>query len=90
MNPRHLDRVRTLIAAAVAGLDPADRAERIAQCRARDEHGVRMIPGDDGVIELRWGGRRLALVAAADLFSDEPLAAEFTTDAPDTVPEGWT
>ncbi|MEZ5133449.1 MAG: hypothetical protein R2763_17330 [Mycobacterium sp.] len=24
-------------------------------------------PGDDGLLEFRWGGRRLALVAAADL-----------------------
>jgi hypothetical protein len=81
-------RVRALITAAVAGLDPADRAERIAYCQAQNEHGTRMIV-EDGVLEFHWGGRRLALVAAADLSGTDPLLAVFGTDVPDTVPDGW-
>lgn len=88
-NPDTLpNRVRELIATSVAGLDPADREERIAWCREHDEHGVRMIPGDDDeVLEFRWGGRRLAMIHARDLASDEPLRAEFQAAVPDTVPD---
>jgi hypothetical protein len=87
-------RVREVIENAVAGLDPADRAERIAHCREHDEHGVRMFPGaDDDLIEFRWGGRTLALVhpdvlTVADL---GPVQAEFVAvELPDTVPADWT
>lgn len=84
-------RVSTLLTAAVGGLDPADVAERLAHCQATGEHGIRMHPSaDDDVVEFRWGGRRLALVAAAALASGEPLAAGFVAeDTPDTVPEEW-
>ena len=85
------DRVRLLLTHAVAALDPADRAERIAWCQDNDAHGIRMFPGDDGLLEFRWGGRRLALVAAADLADGAPLAADFVADTlPDTVPDDWT
>jgi hypothetical protein len=51
-------RVRALLTDAVARLDPADRAERIAYCQAHDEHGTRMhLTDDDNLIEFRWGGR---------------------------------
>jgi hypothetical protein len=38
-------RVADLLHHAVASLDPADRDERIADCQAHNEHGVRMYPG---------------------------------------------
>lgn len=84
-------RVNKLLSAAVHGLDPADIAERIAYCRANNTHGVRMhTNADDDLIEFRWGGRRLVLVAAAALASDEPLAAGFVPEEiPDTVPSDW-
>ena len=89
-DPLH-DRIGLLLTHAVAALDPADRAERIAWCQANDAHGIRMHPGDDGILEFRWGGRRLALVAAADLAAGAPLAADFVADdLPDTVPDDWT
>ena len=84
------DRVRLLLTHAVAALDQADRAERIAWCQQHDAHGIRMHPGDDGILEFRWGGRRLALVAAADLAAGASLAADFVTETPDTVPGDWT
>lgn len=83
-------RFAALVAQAVAGLDPDDRAERIAYCRANDAHGVRTHTGTDGLIEITWGGRKLALVAAADLEAGVALEAEFIAEeAPDTVPPEW-
>jgi hypothetical protein len=82
-------RVSTLIAAATANLDPQDRAERIAWCRENNAHGVRMFTDPDGVIELRWGNRRLAMVRASDLETGVPLRAEFVGDVPDAVPDEW-
>ena len=83
-------RVRALIESATEGLDPVDRAERIAWCREHDQHGVRMFTDPDGLLEFRWGGRRLALVRAADLDSDVPMRGEFVAEGvPDTVPEDW-
>lgn len=84
---RLMARVRELIANATANLDPQDRAERIAWCREHDQHGTRMHVDPDGLLEFTWGGKRLALVRAADLDSDVPLQAEFVGDVPDT-PEG--
>lgn len=78
-------RVRELVEIAVAALDPFDRDERIAYCREHDQHGVRMFPDSDGLLEFRWGGRRLAMVRAADLDSDAPLQAEFQCEIPDTI-----
>lgn len=83
-------RVAALLQAAVAGLDPADTAERMAWCRAHNAHGVRMHRDEsDDVLEFRWGGRTLAMVRAADLADpDAELAAEFVAeDVPDTVPD---
>lgn len=85
------DRLKTLLQHAVAGLDPVDRAERIAWCREHDQHGVRMHTDPDGVLEFRWGGRALALIRAVDLDSDVPLQGEFqSNEVPDTVPDEWT
>lgn len=83
------DRLRALISRAVAGLDPMDRAERVAYCRAHDEHGVRALRcEDDDLLELMWGGRRLALVSIAALFGDGPLVGTFVADhVPDHVPD---
>ncbi len=82
-------RVRAILTTAVGALDPQDRAERIAWCVENNQHGVRMFPGTDGVLEFRWGGRKLAMVRAADLDSDTPLQAGFVTEVPDTVPDDW-
>lgn len=87
---RFTHRMQALIANAINGLDPADREERIAYCRDHGAHGVRMFPDPDGVLELRWGGRTLAMVRAEDLASGEPLRAEFVGEIPSTVPDGWT
>lgn len=84
-----MHRVKELIASAVAALDPLDRAQRINYCRAHDQHGVRMHTDPDGLLEFRWGGRRLAMIRAADLDSDTPLQGEFVADVPDTL-EGLT
>lgn len=89
-------RVHAILAQAVAGLDPVDRAERIAYCRTHNEHGVRMFPAtDDDLIEFRWGGRTLAMVQRDVLTAtDDPdiaVAVEFIGDGsvPDTVPPEW-
>jgi hypothetical protein len=83
-------RVRALLESATAGLDPADRAERIAWCREHDQHGVRMRTDPDGLLEFVWGGRTLALIRAADLDSELPLRGEFIpTEILNTV-EGLT
>lgn len=87
--PNHIGtRVSAIIVNAVAALDPADQAERVAWCQEHDQHGVRMhVDPDDDVIELRWGGRPLAVISAADLASDEPLEASFVAEVPDTLPD---
>lgn len=89
-NANLMARVRALIESATASLDPADRDARIAWCREHDQHGVRVHTDPDGLLEFVWGGRRLALVRAADLDSDVPLQGEFqSNDVPDTVPDEW-
>ena len=81
-------RLRELLAAAVAGLDPIDREERIAWCQELGEHGVRMhLADDDDVLEFRWGGRRLAMIHRDALLEDGPIEAEFIADVPDTPAE---
>lgn len=88
---RLMYRVRDVLANAVAGLDPQDRANRAAWCREHDAHGVRMhFANDDDLIEFRWGGKSLAMISRADLLSNEPLQLQFVAeDAPDTVPADW-
>lgn len=82
-------RVQLLLTHAVASLDAEDRDARIAYCREHDEHGVRMHTADDGLLEFAWGGRRLALVRAADLAGEQPLQPEFVAEVPDTLPDDW-
>ncbi len=95
MNPdealRELLPIRDLIAAATTALDPQDQAARIAWCRQTGQHGVRVHVTDaDDLLDFWWGGRRLAMVRRADLFSGEPLAASFVPDCvPDAVPPEW-
>ena len=85
-----LARVHVLLADALARLDPADRAERIAYCQAHDQHGIRMHPPtDDALIEFTWGGRTLAIVDRAVLLDDGPIHVEHIADLPDTL-EGLT
>lgn len=86
-------RVHEILTAAVAGLDPADRAERIAWCQANDQRGVRLHTSpDDDLLEFRWGGRTLAMVHRDALTDDGPIHQEFIAEdpVPDTVPEDWT
>jgi hypothetical protein len=54
------DRLRAIIADAVARLDPQDRAQRIAWCIENDALGVRMFPAydRDDLIEFRWATAR--------------------------------
>lgn len=89
-------RVHEILTAAVAGLDPTDRAERIAWCQATGQHGVRMHPSaHDDLLEFRWGGRRLAMVHRDVLTDDGPIQREFIAEMPDgaipdVVPPEWT
>ncbi len=86
------ERVQAVIQHAVAGLDPADRADRVAYCQQHDEHGVRMFPGDqDDLLEFRWGGRTLALVHR-DVLTDpntRQVHTTFIAETPDTLPDDW-
>jgi hypothetical protein len=84
-NPEDLnaDKVRAVIASAVAGLSPQDRAERIEWCRQNDAHGVRMFVGtydDDDSLEFRWGGRSLLLIPRDALTGDTPIAGTYIPD----------
>ncbi|MEX3652378.1 hypothetical protein ABFW14_19010 [Mycolicibacterium fortuitum] len=86
-------RVHEILTAAVADLDPSDRAERIAWCHATGQHGVRMHPSDDDdLLDFRWGGRTLAMVHRDVLTGDGPIQREFIAESPvpDTVPDEWT
>jgi hypothetical protein len=77
------DKVRALLASAVAGLSPKDRQEREAWCNATDNHGVRMFVGtydDPDAIEFRWGNRQLAVVPAEALTGDGSIAGTFIPD----------
>lgn len=84
-------RVQALLSHAVAGLDPQDRAERIAWCRAHDELGVRMhLSEADDLLEFRWGGRTLCLIHRDVLDnSDGPIRAELINELPDQIPADW-
>lgn len=82
-------KLQLIIATSVEGLDPADRAERIAWCREHDQHGTHaFVDGDD--LTLWWGGRRLA-VAPRSLFDDdvplEELRTAFLPEPPDDLSE---
>lgn len=81
-------RINMLLQSAVTGLDPADRADRIAWCQERNQHGVTMHPSnDDDLLEFRWGGKRLVMIHRDDLLSEKPLHPEFIADVPDSVPD---
>jgi hypothetical protein len=82
------DRVRAVITHAVNGLDPQDRAERVAHCLTHNQHGVTMHPDTaDNLVEFRWGGRTLALLPVDVLTGDGPLHGEFVSEAPDDLSE---
>jgi hypothetical protein len=66
------NKVQTLLNDAITGLDRQDLAERIAWCIQNGVHGATMHP-EDGVIEFKFGGRRLALVPVDALCGDGPL-----------------
>jgi len=84
-------RVRALLEHAVASLSPDDYTARVTYCRDNNCHGIRMHPGDDGLLEFRWGGRRLAMVHADTLNNDRPVQFGFVNDQPtDIVPPEWT
>jgi hypothetical protein len=82
--PTNIDpeRMRAIIATAVAGLTPQDRAAREAWCVANNSHGVRMFPASDhdDVVEFRWGNRSLAMVRLDDLLGDGPLHGVYQSD----------
>jgi hypothetical protein len=84
------EKVQQVLTEAVAGLDPADRDERIEYCQRTGEHGVRAQVEGDGV-EFVWGGRLLAVVER-ELLTDAELelpAGQRIDGVPDTVPEEW-
>lgn len=86
------ERVREVLAHALASLPPDDQAARIAWCQENNAHGVRMfVDEDDDIIEFRWGGRRLAVMRRDVLTNDEPVHFEMAPDepVPDTLPEDW-
>ncbi|WP_370501151.1 hypothetical protein NWT09_13140 [Mycolicibacterium sp. jd] len=69
--PDYRARIRALAAAAIASLDPQDRAERIAFCRrdAGEDQPAISITVDPlvDVIELQWGGRPLTTITPEQL-----------------------
>jgi hypothetical protein len=75
---------------AWAGLEPQDRAERIAHDIRRNIPGttMRTSPHDD-VVEFVRGGRTLATVPRDVLCGDDPLElhGEFIPEVPDTPAE---
>ncbi|XVQ83169.1 hypothetical protein ACQP2K_30645 [Microbispora siamensis] len=76
-------RVRGLLAAAVAGLDPADRAERDAYCRRTGDHEAHH-SREGGLLVFRWGGSTLlAIDIAALLDPDADAGLEFVPAPPD-------
>lgn len=81
-------RISALIHDAVSRLDAADFAERVAYCRKHNRHGVRLLPADDAgddVLELWWGGRKLAALGPGVLDADPgPVAVTHVSDVPDT------
>ena len=81
-------KVSKVLSEAVAGLDPLDRAERIAYCEQTGQHGVTAHPEGD-VIRFDWGGRTLAAIEAVVL-TDEALEvpeAQFIPAVPDDARE---
>lgn len=81
-------RTRLILELALAGLDPADREDRIAWCRANDQHGVRM--ERDGDLHIfTWGGRVLAMVQQDVLLLDDdvPFGTTFVGEVPDDLSE---
>jgi hypothetical protein len=77
-------KISKVLAEAVAGLDPLDRAERIAHCEATGQHGVTAHP-EGGVTRFDWGGRTLAAVETAVLTDDtlKVPEAQFIPAVPD-------
>jgi hypothetical protein len=87
LNPQ---KVQQLLADAWNGLDPADRAERIAYDNAHGISGTTMYPRGKA-IEFVRGGRTLAMVDCDLLTGDEPLPpGEFVPDDVDTEIEKLT
>ncbi|KZS80266.1 hypothetical protein B4U45_27910 [Mycobacterium persicum] len=89
---QYAQRVRAVLEHAMSALTPEDYAARVTYCRDNNCPGIRMHPGDDGLIEFRWGGRRLAMVHADTLNNDRPMQFGLVNDqpTPDTVPDEWT
>jgi hypothetical protein len=83
-----LGRVRALLAASVAGVDPLDHAARIAWCEEHEQHGVRA-QFDGELIVFTWGGRPLAMIQRDVLLEDVPIRGEFIPDLPDSLPDEW-
>ncbi|MGY2702212.1 hypothetical protein [Nocardioides sp. HB32] len=79
-----------LLAEAVEGLDPADRAERIAWCQETGQHGVSGVREGESIVFM-WGGRTLAVVEGALLADDELELppGQRIAGVPDTVPDDW-
>lgn len=65
-------RISQVIAAAIAGLSPEDRADRIAYCRRTGLHGT-SYKVLDGEVELYWPEGRLLAVIPQDAFTEENL-----------------
>lgn len=69
-------RIAQVIAAAIAGLSPEDRAERIAYCQRHNWHGVDYGVNDHEEMELYWPGgpeSRLLAVLPKNALSEEGL-----------------
>lgn len=78
-------RISQVISAAIAGLSPTDRAERIAYCRRTGLHGTNYRVSD-GEVELFWPQDRLLAVIPQGALSEEALRHPLSMTALD-VPD---
>jgi hypothetical protein len=65
-------RIQYVIQAALDAMPEDVKAERVAWCQERDQHGVTVYRSEAGV-DLQWAGQRLAFIDADALTEDSLL-----------------
>ena len=88
---RFAEKLRQVIATALANLPADDLAERIDYCRTTGVAGCVAHPEGES-IRIEWGGRDLAVIERdllADDVADLPPGEWISTDVPDIVPPAW-
>jgi hypothetical protein len=83
-------RLQAIVYASALGLADADYNQRVTWCRAHNQPNATLTLGDDGLIDIAWGGQPIAVVRLEDLISGVPLTGEpIGNDTPDTIPDEW-